>query len=397
MRKTMWIAAGITLALVAFWWFAIRRPKIPDQVEKMGPLDLVTHTTWHLDGWNNGNLSWGTVESYSVRYHSQPFSLEGQEPANGNKVVYPRCNAFFTFPSDPPAVVVNVGDPVYTSYFFMLRESPQGLSSQYLAETRVGPSAHMLDGPREESSDSAATTGSAGATTPNRHFSSGRFLLLGSYHVLDTQTAHLYPIERLDGVDPVTRPLSVSPDKQSFVRTGLRSQAPGTVEHILLDTQFVTGHIRTVPIDRTRMRYNNWQEIDEPWVEHHFEWIQQAGGPFQLTARANFTPLAFHGNRSYAFSDSNCTQYSLIHAKPEVFDRVVEFLSKEYPSSHLTNEVHRAEFRIEGVVVKVDLDGQDLGIWYDTSTKSPILNQVADRVDGFLKTGACDGLFLPYP
>ena len=322
----MWIALGIAIAIVAVWWFAIRRPNIPDRLEKMGPLDLVTRSTWHLDGWNNGNLSWGVVESYSVRYHGKAFSLEGQEPDTGRKVIYPRCNAFFTFPSDPPAVVVNVGDPVNTSYFYLLRESPQGLASQYLAGTRVGPAAYMVDGPLQE------PAGAAAMTTPNRHFSSGNFLLLGSYLVLDTQTAHSYPIERLDGVDPVTRPLSVSPDKHSFVRTGLVSHAPGPVEHILLESQFLTGHVRAIPIDRTRMRYNEWQEIDESWVERHFEWQQQPAGSFQLTGRANFKPLPFHGNRSYAFTGGNSTQYSLVHVNPGIFDQVVAFLSKEYPA-----------------------------------------------------------------
>jgi len=391
MRKTMWIALVIVFAIVAVWWFVIRRPNLPDRVEKMGPLDLVTHTAWHLDGWNNGSLSWGTVESYSVNYHGKPFSLEGEEQPSGRKEVYQRCNAFFTFPSDPPAVVVNVGDPVNTSYFYLLKESPQGLATQYLTDTRVGPSAFMVDGPVEKAPDST------NPSTPNRNFASGHLLLLGSYQVLDTQTGHLYPIERLDGVDPVTRPLSVSPDKQSFVRIGLRSQA-GAVEHVLLDTQFVSGHVRTVAIDRTRMRYNQWQEMDEPWVEHHFEWKQQAGGPFQLTARADFAPLPFHGNRSYAFAGStNCTQYSLVHVKPEAFDPVVEFLSQEYPGSRQTTDGRHAEFRIEGVAVKVDFREPDLAIWCDSGTTSPVLNRVADRVDVFLKTGTCDSLFLPNP
>ena len=47
--------------------------------------------------------------------------------------------------------------------------------------------------------------------------------------------------------------------------------------------------------------------------------------------------------------------------------------------------------------MKVDLNGQDLAIWYDSSTKTSVLNQVGDRVDEFLKTGVCDNLFLPYP
>ena len=387
----MWIALAIAMAIVAVCWFAIRRPRIPDRLEKMGPLDLVTRSTWHLDGWNNGKLSWGVVESYSVLYHGKPFSLEGQEPDTGRNVTYPRCNAFFTFPSDPPAVVVNVGDPINTSYFYLLRESPQGLSTQYIAATRVGPAAYMLDESPQESA------GGDGMTTPNRHFSSGHFLLLGSYLVLDTQTAHSYPIERLDGVDPVTRPLSASPDKHSFVRIGLVAQPSSPVRHVLLDTQFLTGHVRTVPIDRTRMRYNEWQEIDESWVERHFEWQQQAGGPFQLTARANFTPLPFHGKRSYAFTGGNSTQYSLVHVKPAIFDQVVHFLSKEYPGGRQTTEPHHAEFRIEGVLLKVDLNGQDLAIWYDSSAKTSVLNQVGDRVDQFLKTGTCDNLFLPYP
>ena len=98
-------------------------PRIPDKVEKIGSLDLVTHTTADLAGWNEGKVQWRTSEYYSLNYRDRRFTFEGRaRPSSEQTVKYSSFNALITFPSKFPAVVVNVSDAINGSFYYLIRD-----------------------------------------------------------------------------------------------------------------------------------------------------------------------------------------------------------------------------------------------------------------------------------
>jgi hypothetical protein len=80
-----------------------------------------------------------------------------------------------------------------------------------------------------------------------------------------------------------------------------------------------------------------------------------------------------------------------------MFDRLAEFLKKEYPGSMQPGDDKTSlEFRIEGVTVTLFIHEFDVSIFIPRGTPSTVIGHVGDRFDEALKTGAYDDLFLPF-
>jgi hypothetical protein len=382
----MWIVlgAGLIVAAISAWIYVSKGPSVPAQVEALGPLELITHTTSYLGGFNEGRLYWGNTEHSSIRYHGIPFSFEGRGGMFGNATAhYSAFNALITFPASEPSVVVNVGDPNNSSFFYLVREGKPDPRIDFLTEVRGGVDATMLDGPH---ADSSAVQDIA---VHRRRFNGGRFLLLGPYCVLDIETLqpHLIRANDASHPNPFAPQLEMSPDRHSFVRFGYA----GDNAHVLIDSDFVTGEVRAIPIVRARMRYNGWEELNGLWVDRHFEWRPASDGHLRLAERAHFTPLPFRGGHS------SSQEYNLVRVKAEMFDRVLEFLSKEFPGARQTRDatITSVEFLIDGNSVHVLLHDAQVGIWTDTESKSHIVERIGGRFDELLKTRVHDELFLP--
>src|SRR5262245_8996616 len=106
---------------------------IADEREALGPFELVTHTHRYLTGYNEGELRLATTESYSLRHAGKPFTFVGRAGMDGETTAtYTRVNALVTFPSPEPVVVVNVGDPNNTSFYYLVRERGGDAVAEYL-------------------------------------------------------------------------------------------------------------------------------------------------------------------------------------------------------------------------------------------------------------------------
>jgi hypothetical protein len=84
-------------------------------------------------------------------------------------------------------------------------------------------------------------------------------------------------------------PLGVSPDNESFVRLEWAEGSDGQVALAIVDVG--SGESYRLPVDKSRMRYLDIDQIDPDWVLHHFEWQRSPEAKDRLVERAAFTPL----------------------------------------------------------------------------------------------------------
>jgi hypothetical protein len=390
----MWITLGavalVTAVGAGLAFYAMKPRSIPDRVESIGPLELVTQTTSYFRGWNQGRMGWETTEHYFIRYRGKPVTFEGRDGMYGDKTrTYSTFNAIVSFPSKEPAVVVNVGDPNNTSFFYLIREDEKGLRVQHLIDIPAGVvSATMLDAPP---GDKSAINDIA---VHRSRLTGGRFLLLGLDFVLDTETFDPYKIEPDYDKRPneFAPPLSMSPDKHSFVRFGYtNNNSP-----ILVDVDFVEGKTYALPIVRSSMRYNGWEELTSDWLNHHCDWKPGPTGHQRLTERLHYKPLPYRGTRRVETNDPRYHEYNLVRVKPEMFEKLNAFIEAEFHATRSNKTVEASmELAIDGVTVNTIVHDFHVGLFNNRGQDPKLVDQIGDRFDALLKTGALDDLFLP--
>lgn len=298
-----------------------RSTRVVNQVEPLGPFGLVTHHTQYRYGWNEGQVQDGTDERYSLQYKGQRFSFEGKSGMFGDATArYQQVNSLITFPAPEPAVVVNVGDPINSNFYYLVREVNGAAVAEYIAAGSGGVSAQWLD-PADESQRIANITLHRG------RMEGGRYLLLGDYTVLDTQTlkASTFTYNPDASHNQFKPPMEMSPDRRSFVRWG--STSPEN-HPALIVYDFMAPSSYYLPLDRALHRYHDWEEVDLAWLHHYFEWKKDDIGLDRLVPRPGVTPLPYHGKISNSGSDSY-REYRLLPVNSGMKDTLAAFIERE--------------------------------------------------------------------
>jgi hypothetical protein len=364
---------------------------VPDEVEVFGPFEVVTHTHRYQTGWNTGELGTATTEKYSLRYRSKPFTFEGKAGFFGSEVkMYETFNSIVTFPTTMSALVVNVGDPNNESYYYLIREKGEKAVAQYLGSSSGGVSAQWLD-PPEEGTDPIANN-----FLHRGRLEGGRWLLLGQYTVLDTRTLEITAFSQPKGFSPnqFKPPVAMAPDEGSFVRFGSTMDMNMNNLPKLAVFEIGVGTTYTLPIDRMRMRYNDWTEIDAAWLDHHFEWKAGKDGRLRLVERGDFVPLPRRGSLTV---DHGHREYRVKPVKPEMLDRVLAFLVERHGAKLQPREPNSsADVLIVGRdKINVMFYRDHVGVWMDLGTDDRFVEEVAAGFDEVLGTGEMDDLFVP--
>ncbi len=378
---------------------------VPDRLESAGPLELVTHTTAYQTSGATGKPGWGKTEHYSLRYHGQPFRFQGKagEGSEG-AAVYEKLNSLVTFPASEPVALVNVGDPMNTSFYFLIRESEGAVRAEFLIEGRGGVSVDWLDAAPE------TAPRVRDITLHRQHLEGGRFLLVGGQCVLDTQSLTKYTFPRPEGArpNPFKPALTISPDHYSLVRFGYRD---GDDEEVLIVIDFVDGSSYLLPLDSKLMRRRprNWEEIDAAWVNHHFEWKHAPGAHDRLAQRRHIDPMPYHGYLQLPRSGGGAFT---LYARPGLLEPVVKLIETEfhgvrgsYPPKYSTsayNVIAGASLAVGDSTVyvvantsqeKLGVDQQCVSVWMLGPGGSALLKQIGDRVDAMLATREYDSQF----
>jgi hypothetical protein len=393
MLLAMGLAAIVAVAVLTVGALALfgRTKKLPDKVEVFGPFEVVTHTSRFVTGWNQGSLGTDTTETYSLRYRSQPFAFQGKAGMVGDQTQrYEIFNAVVTFPSPEPAIVVNAGDPNNTSFYYLVREEDGKAVAKYMGQSTGCVSVEWLDPP------AGAAPGERNVALHRLRLEGGRWLLLGERGVLDTRSLQGYALHEPEGISlNQSKPaIAMAPDGRSFVRYGYSmdsSNAP-----MLGVFEIETESTYTLRIDRARMRYNDWHEIDPTWLDHHFEWKRAADGRLRLSERVGFKPLPYHGTFSPAPPDQY-REYNLKPVKPQMRDRVIVFLQGEFQAKlQPRGEYQSSDTLLIGQnKVNVMLYEGSVAVWLDRGADIRLLEEIAKKFDEMLRTGEMDDLFEP--
>jgi hypothetical protein len=306
----------------------------------------------------------------------------------GNEVQrYETFNSVVTFHTEVPALVVNAGDPNNANFYYLVREDQGNAVVQYLGSSSGGVSAQWLDPPDGEAAAVADIALHRG------RMAGGRWLLLGQYTVLDTRTLESTSFRQPEGFTPnqFKPPVAMSPDKGAFVRFGYATDA-STAPRLAV-FEIGSGTTYTLAIDRQRMRYNDWPEIDAAWLDRHFQWNAGADGHLRLLEREEFKPLPHRGSLT---ENHGYPEYTLSPVKPEMLDRVVAFLVERFGAELQPREPHSSSdvLLIGQHKISVMFHGESVGVWMDSGADSRLVEEVAAGFDELLRTGELDDLFV---
>ena len=266
---------------------------MPDQVQRYGGLELITHTRIQPGAEFNGSA---TLQSWSLRWQGQPLEIDTMTGMFADQPTRTRnLHAVYVLGSgDVPDLLVNVGDPNNSGAYHLLHQQDGQLAAPMLCPILAGNSAVIPLG-----SVDAPLAPPGGFSGPQHlRLAGARWLLLGQRCVFDVaqRRALKVPHWSHDGftahpsVATIVPVHDISPDGRSLVRFGILHQE-GQDTHLLIVADLESGQLSTLPIDRGRMRYDSHHALDNAWLYQHFEWRRGANGRDKLQPRRNFKPL----------------------------------------------------------------------------------------------------------
>lgn len=381
----------------------------PPQVETIGNLQLLTYDS----------EDWG--QYYALRYRDEPLTIEGRAGMFGDQSAsYQTLNAVVTvtlpLSNTTPAIIVNVGDPNNSSFFYLVREVADQANVTELCATGGGVVA--VDWLDVAPSD---PTAARNLVLRRAGLDGGRWLLLGDSCVLDVQSLTPYHFDTYplgDGSDASLNqsklPIGLSPDQHSFVRLGsseVRDEGAGDFRGYvarLIVYDFVDNRSYTLPIDRRIMRYGDLSVIDNAWLLHHFEWQTNAGGHDRLVQRTDFTPLPYQG---YFSGRPDERQYNLAPVKAELLDKLVGLLEQKLQAKQGETQRYDTSTYVDlqigeqPVTVSYSNDGYGepkLSVWQSSAAAQAtrdgdLIDEIGRHFDQVLRTGVYDMLFLGDP
>jgi hypothetical protein len=213
--------------------------------------------------------------------------------------------------------------------------------------------------------------------------------------VIDTRTfaatTVLFPEETLPNTS--VPPLDLSPDERSFV--WLVQAAEERVQ--LGVTDWRSNRSYTLPIDRTRMRFNTVSSFNPDWVRHHFEWRRGADGRDVLVERAYFVPLPHRGDLSLG-KPGEYQSYTLQPGGEPLRDAIVEILVRDLAGEPLPDEpAGFRRVRVKGKELSVAVIGSPtyVNVSMDTDASDPeVMSAIGTALDAALASGRYDALFV---
>lgn len=277
--------------------------RVADRIEACGPFELVTRDTH----------SW---DSYIIRYRGAPWAFHDIDGAS-----QARPNALISFTSPTPAFLAHVGDPNNTGAYYLIREVNGAPRADLLTESHGGVSADWIDDP-------ARGAGLRDTAIHRRRLEGGRYLLVDDTCVVDTATlwVHRFALPTDLALVSFKGSLGLSPQASSFVRLA----TDGDGRPCLLAICFLDGTTQVVPIDRRRMRHEQFEDLDAAWVDHHFDWRTEDDGCDRLVVRSDFLPLPYRGRLTV--NTDGYREYRLPPSSPTLLDTLAAFIRSEWPS-----------------------------------------------------------------
>lgn len=332
------------------------------------------------------NVSGTTRKAATSRFH---VTYKGAPIAGLDTV-----GAVALLPGASPALLVRPGGPQEGGTCLLVRDEGGRATLTPIGQCTGSIRGELL------TADSVAWHGVYDRVVPPGWFDRTTFANVGLYRlehgILDTRTLTFTAVEAPTEPYPINGlpPVGLSPDESHYVWF----THDGSEERpVLVVTDWRAQRSYTVPIDRARMRYNEYQQIDPAWVAYHFEWRSRDGAPLRLTERPGFTPLPYRGDRE-TDAKGVISSYYLRPGATELRNAIVDAMVRELGAERMPDELngYHQVVRIDGKLVKAAVvDGGgfiSIGMDYG-SVDSALMKTLADQLDRLVATGKYDALF----
>lgn len=409
----------------------------PEQIERIGALDLITHSGAERGG-DAARRDWQHAAHWSLRWQGQPLAIDTLGGLFGDKPTQlTRINAAFVIVRGGavPELLVNVGDPNNTSAFHLVRQQGGAVQVRLLCivsggDNAVGWAQHVvrqggseraaaglpgrtewLHGPRQATLRAAADTDADAG---------GRYLMLGRRCLFDTRAGTV----RWLPDHPSQGPAIVSPDGTRLARLAEAESSGGgltpllqVAEALSLPEGIVAGSVaahqamrqragagitQRIALQRTRMRFPTLGEVDAAWVLHHFRWARGEQGE-RLVERRDYTALAHRG----VYRD-NGAQYRIEALNGGLRQQLVDFLVQRFDGRPVAGgaDAYGAAVQVGTQTVTVGDDGFYIapagkpyhpGQPEDPAVQRGVIRRLGEAFDTELASGRLDPLFTDAP
>ena len=212
--------------------------------------------------------------------------------------------------------------------------------------------------------------------------------------IVDTRDLTTVPSHQTNEPSPLSSvpPLALSPDARSFAWLGL----DGSEDKPMLGvTDFRDATNYALPIRREVMRYNTFESLDPAWVAHHFEW-QRENGHDVLRERAEFEPLAYHGDLQVG-KPGEYQSYTLRPGGEPLREALLKVLLEKLGAERLpdTPGGYLRQVRLEGHELRLQVIDMSHYVSLSMDSGDPgFMTRLARQLDAEFATGQYDAAFV---
>lgn len=359
--------------------YRVRRTSEVLRAEAVGPFTVTTSPSsyFHVQG----SDFFGAGSAFGIAYRGAP--LADAEEARDVSVLA----------GTPPALLIsNVGG------CRLVRERDGRADVERIGDCGAPSAAHPLTSDQQRfaaARDSSALRGWLDVST----FATPGLYALGQF-LIDTRSLTWRTIEYVNRYPPQgsVPPLALSGDEKSYVMLA-EDRELNQPALVVINRESGAGY--GLPIERSRMRFADENEIGPDWVTHHFAW-QPADGGERLVERPDFTVLPHHG-MLHLTKAGEYQYYQLSPGGPLLREAIVGLLIERLGGQRLADDDggYQQNVRIENQVLHVSVGESPpyVNISMDAPSSDPeVMRKVATELDRILATGEFDPLFVgPLP
>ncbi|MEQ1689741.1 MAG: hypothetical protein ABMA00_00535 [Gemmatimonas sp.] len=357
--------------------YRVMRSTDPVRTDAIGPFTIETVSGRFSRRMNPERITAGST--FRIAYHGQPLEA------------YQEVGAVSVIGGSKIALLVQVTDDAGEGQCLLITEDGSKATS-----TSIGTCYGNIPG-EPLTADSAVyhaarQRGDAGGWIDQTSFAVPGLYLVNNT-VVDSRTLEFHPVVDSEDARRVASvpPVSVSPDERSFVWIS----ADGSDPTVIGVSDWKSGTSYTLPVDASRMRFRDRDDVDPQWVSHHFVWIRDGAGIARLTARSTFTPLPYRGS-FVPGREGAVTQYTLSPGGAALRQAMVDVLIAKLGAVRLPDELN-------GFYIVLTIDGKRVmatvggGVSFSMGqgTGDPaLMTKLASTLDAELATGKHDALFV---
>lgn len=374
--------------------YRVQKRSEPTRTETVGPFEVSASIAAFMPDAHTGMTTLDGPATFRVRHGGRLVAYAGESGAAPTTNATVRMLAQL---SQSPLALVALVTPANGFTQCALLVDEQGT----LREQRIAPCDYTINA-EPLTNDSAEFVRLKKKSPAQGRVDRASFIasdmLLFTNAVLDVRalSVRTFAARGTASINENVPPLGLSPDRSSFVRFGYSQNGGGP--SVLVVTDFVQDVTYEVPIDRTRMRYAELDELDPAWLAHHFEW-QHASGPHdRLVARAHYAPIPYHG--VVRVDDAGVHRIRFSSGGHKLRTALVAMLATEFGAEHgaLSDDTYDQHITIGGRTFAIGTPGDDGYVLVAVASDVPdnaLIDRIATRVNALLSTGTYDALFVP--